>query len=60
LGKYQTVLVPAAAQWCSVRATQDSAPFMFVTPPQEANQLAVRMLAAGVAQTEIDAFTRQF
>ena len=61
LGKYQTVLIPAAAEWCSVRAQpKATAPFMFVTPPHERNQLAVRMLAAGVPQAEIDAFTGQF
>jgi hypothetical protein len=33
---------------------------MFVTPPANVQQLAARMLAAGVAQTQIDAFTEQF
>jgi mannose-6-phosphate isomerase len=60
LGKYQTVLIPAAAQWCTVRAVDAPAPFMFVTPPQQPNQLAVRMLASGVDQAQIDAFERQF
>jgi mannose-6-phosphate isomerase len=60
LGKYQTVLIPAAAQWCTVRATETNAPFMFVTPPQEKNQLSIRMLAAGVEQSRIDAFVSQF
>jgi mannose-6-phosphate isomerase len=60
LGKYQTVLIPAQAEWCSVRATETTAPFMFVTPPRERNQLAVRLLAAGVPQSQIDAFTGQF
>jgi mannose-6-phosphate isomerase len=60
LGKYQTVLIPAAAEWCTVRATETNAPFMFVTPPQEKNQLSIRMLAAGVEQSRIDAFVSQF
>lgn len=61
LDRYQTVLVPAGCQWCTVRAAEAaSAPFMFVTPPAHVQQLAARMLAAGVAQTQIDAFTEQF
>jgi mannose-6-phosphate isomerase len=60
LGAYQTVLVPAAAQWCSVRATEGSAAFMFVTPPELPNQLAVRLLASGVPSDRVDAFVRQF
>ena len=60
LGKYQTVLVPAEAQWCTVRAVASQAPFMFVTPPQQADQLTIRMLAAGVPQAQIDAFASQF
>jgi mannose-6-phosphate isomerase len=60
LGKYQTVLIPAAAEWCTVRATQTEAPFMFVTPPHEHDQLSIRMLAAGVPQAQIDAFVGQF
>jgi mannose-6-phosphate isomerase len=60
LGKYQTVLIPAAAQWCTVRAAQATAPFMFVTPPQKSDEIAIRMLAAGVEQKQIDAFMGQF
>jgi mannose-6-phosphate isomerase len=60
LGAYQTVLIPAAAQWCTVRATQEQAPFMFVTPPERRDQLTIRMLAAGVPQAQIDAFAGQF
>ncbi len=60
LAKYQTAVVPAAAEWCSVRAAGDAAPFMFVTPPAQADQLAVRLMAAGVAAGEIDAFMAQF
>jgi mannose-6-phosphate isomerase len=61
LPPYQTVLVPAAAQWCTVAATQsDAAPFMFVTPPDNTRLLPARLLAAGVAQNEIDRFMEQF
>jgi mannose-6-phosphate isomerase len=61
LDRYQTTLIPAAAKWCSVRATAgDAAPFMFVTPPENREQLAARLLAAGIAQATIDAFMEQF
>jgi mannose-6-phosphate isomerase len=61
LGRYQTALLPAAAQFCTVRATQaDSAAFLFVTPPRDREALAARLLAAGIAQTVIDAFMGQF
>ncbi|HEY1656405.1 MAG TPA: type I phosphomannose isomerase catalytic subunit [Candidatus Tumulicola sp.] len=58
LAPYQTALVPAAGQWCTVDAPQ--APFMFVTPPQDREQLAVRLLAAGTEQSQIDRFMQQF
>jgi mannose-6-phosphate isomerase len=61
LPPYQTVLIPAAAQWCTVVATAGAAaPFMFVTPPESVQQLAARLLAAGVGQGQIDAFMEQF
>ncbi len=67
LTPYQTALIPAAAQRCTVRAAGNAAvgetveaPFMFVTPPLERDQLAVRMLAAGVEQARIDGFMEQF
>jgi hypothetical protein len=53
-------LIPAAAEWCTVRAPDAQAPFMFVTPPSNREQLPVRLLAAGVAQEQIDAFLAQF
>ncbi|MBV8373848.1 MAG: class I mannose-6-phosphate isomerase [Candidatus Eremiobacteraeota bacterium] len=56
LEPYQTVLVPAAAERCTVRRGE----FMFVTPPHSREQLAVRLLAAGVEQAKIDAFIAQF
>ncbi len=61
LPPYQTVLVPASARWCTVAATRgDSAAFMFVTPPASREQLAARLLAAGVDQGRIDRFMDQF
>lgn len=60
LTPYQTALVPAGAQRCTVSGPDGDAPFMLVTPPEEREQLAVRLLAAGVAQSEIDAFMEQF
>ena len=68
LTPYQTALIPAAAQRCTVRAgaarttagETAEVPFMFVTPPVERDQLAVRMLAAGVEQTRVDGFIEQF
>ncbi len=61
LAPYQTVLVPAASQWCAVRSVEgDGTPFMFVTPPEHRLALAARLLAAGIAQERIDAFMAQF
>ncbi len=61
LERYQTALIPAASQWCTVRAAAgDRAPFMFVTPPQNSEELPVRMLAAGISQEQIDSFMEQF
>jgi mannose-6-phosphate isomerase len=60
LARYATALIPAAAEWCTVRAPDAAAPFMFVTPPSNREQLPVRLLAAGVAQEQIDAFLAQF
>ncbi|MDQ6944249.1 MAG: class I mannose-6-phosphate isomerase [Candidatus Eremiobacteraeota bacterium] len=60
LEKYQTVIVPAAAGRCSVSTRAPRAPFLFVTPPASPKDLAIRLLAAGVSQPRIDAFTKQF
>jgi mannose-6-phosphate isomerase len=61
LTRYQTTLIPAAAQRCTVRAAQgDGAPFIFVTPPRSREQLAARLLAAGIGQAAIDSFMEQF
>lgn len=60
LAPYQTALVPAAAQWCTVCSAKDTSAFMFVTPPERSDELAIRMLAAGVDQEQIDRFMAQF
>lgn len=61
LTPYQTTLIPAAAKWCTVAATSgEAAPFMFVTPPEDRELLAARLLASGVSQDAIDAFMAQF
>ena len=61
LPPYQTVLVPASARWCTVAAAHGAlAAFMFVTPPASREQLAARLLAAGVDQGRIDRFMEQF
>ena len=60
LAPYQTTLVPAAADRCTVRAVGDAAPFMLVTPPARPDELAVRLMAAGVDQAVVDRFTAQF
>jgi mannose-6-phosphate isomerase len=58
---YQTVLIAADSQWCTVRAaTRDSAAFMFVTPPESRDLLPARLIAAGIAQEQIDRFMEQF
>jgi mannose-6-phosphate isomerase len=61
LTRYQTALVPAGADYCTVRSEDGGdAPFMFVTPPENRDELAVQMLAAGVEQGRIDRFMEQF
>jgi mannose-6-phosphate isomerase len=60
LTPYQTTLVPAAAERCTVRAAGGEAPFMLVTPPADASQLPARLLAAGVEQATVDRFIAQF
>jgi hypothetical protein len=60
LAPYQTTLVPAAADRCTVRSAAGKAPFMLVTPPAHAAQLPARLLAAGVEQATVDRFMAQF
>lgn len=61
LTRYQSALIPAALEWCTVRAGNGaSAPFMFVTPPADREMLPIRLLASNVPQAKIDAFMGQF
>jgi hypothetical protein len=61
LDRYQTALVPAAAQWYTVSAINGrEAPFMLVAPPKSTETLVVRLLAAGIEQDRIDRFMAQF
>lgn len=61
LEKYQTALIPAAADWFMVSATDGrEAPFMLVAPPETTETMVVRLLAAGIEQSRIDAFMAQF
>jgi len=61
LAPYQSVLVPAAASWCSVRAISgDHAEFMFVTPPRNRQEMAGRLIAGGLEQSTVDRFMGQF
>jgi mannose-6-phosphate isomerase len=60
LQKYQTAMIPAAAGCCSVRTSETSAPFLLVTPPESPDQLEARLLAAGVPELRVAAFTQQF
>jgi mannose-6-phosphate isomerase len=61
LEKYQTAVVPAAAEWFMVSSVDGrTAPFMLVAPPESTTTMAVRLLAAGVDQDRIDRFMAQF
>lgn len=60
LEPYETALIPAASGSCSVRSKERIAPFLFVTPPDSPNQLAIRLCESGIAQEQILAFMKQF
>lgn len=61
LERYQTALVPAAAQWYTVSAVDGTAsPFMLVVPPKSTEMMTVRLLASGIEQDRIDRFMAQF
>ena len=60
LDPYQTALIAAGSEWCTVQAAGDAASLMFVTPPENRELLPARLLAAGVAQADIDRFIAQF
>jgi mannose-6-phosphate isomerase len=60
LQKFQTVLIPAAADCCTIQSGGESAPLLFVTPAKSRDQLATRLIASGIAQSQIDVFNAQF
>ena len=60
LQPYQTAIIPAASISCSIRSVTSSAPFLFVTPPDSPNQLAIRLCESGITREQIVAFTKQF
>ena len=60
LQKYQTAVIPAAAEYCSVRTDETNAPFLLVTPPKSAHQLEARLLEAGIPASRVAEFIRQF
>jgi mannose-6-phosphate isomerase len=60
LEKYQTVLIPATAGSCAISSNGTNADFLFVSPERASNQLASRLLGAGVSQAKVDEFTKQF
>lgn len=60
LHPYQTVLVPAAAQWYELSSGAERPACMVVTPPHSAEEIAARLLAGGAPQRDIDAFMEQF
>lgn len=60
LSKFDTALVPAGVPYCTVSSAAASVPFTLVTPPTDTNAYAAQLLAAGIAQTRVDAFVEQF
>jgi mannose-6-phosphate isomerase len=60
LPHFQTVLIPASAQLCTVRGPNGASPFMLVAPPHDRERFAIRLLAAGVEQALVDRFMAQF
>ena len=57
---FQTAIIPADAGHVHVRADAGRAAAMFVTPPARADAMEERLQTAGVPQTAIDAFLKQF
>jgi len=60
LQKYQTAMIPAGSDSCSVRTDETSAPFLLVTPPASTRQLEARLLAVGIPELRVAAFMQQF
>ncbi|MBV8726897.1 MAG: class I mannose-6-phosphate isomerase [Candidatus Eremiobacteraeota bacterium] len=60
LRPYQTVLCGAESHHVELRAMQDQAAVMFVTPPARADAMEERLQSAGVDGDRIEAFLHQF
>ena len=60
LNRYQTALVPAAAQTVRIAGNGAASPFLLVTPPASAETMSKRLHDAGVPQTVIAEFLAQF
>jgi len=60
LHRYQTALIPAAAQHVRISGGGTASPFMLVTPPASAEGMNKRLHDAGVAQPVIEQFLAQF
>ncbi len=60
LHRYQTALIPAAAQNVRICGGGPASPFMLVTPPASAEGINKRLHDAGVAQPVIEQFLAQF
>jgi len=61
LQPFHTALIPAHAESCDVWAIDgECTPFMLVTPPEDREQLAIRMMLAGVDRSRVDRFMEQF
>ena len=60
LRPYQTVLFAADAHHVELRAAQEEAAMMFVTPPARADAMEERLQSAGIAADRIDGFLHQF
>ncbi len=60
LHRYQTALIPAAAQHVRISGNGAASPFLLVTPPVSAETMKQRLHDAGVAQPVIEQFLAQF
>ena len=60
LGGYQTVLFAADAHHVELRAADEHAAMMFVTPPARADAMEGRLQSAGVDADRIEQFLHQF
>lgn len=60
LHRYQTALIPAAAQSVRISGNGPASPFLLVTPPASPETMKQRLHDAGVAQPVIEQFLAQF